>query len=763
MALPAIAGAFTKGLLGAGARGAATGGARAMAGQAAKGAAKQGFKKFAQGMTGRTSDAYKARVDGINPETGEYLTPEERKARFKGFATATKPGSQKLLSGGPTQTVAALPPAGGVGADSTSDTQTRTVNHLEKIQMYLEKLLGIEESALARLQDRILDTAKEDQRDAAASEEAGMEAKKDKPKKTNPIVQGMKKKAQGIFGLLMDLGMKFVGFKILDWLSNPENEEKVQKIVEFFQGVVGFITTVGGFLGDAFNFSVDVITQGIEGIKFMAGKVKDFFSFEWLDIDALLEPLQPVMEFFTITIPEAFGGFIDGLANVVDAMDKLPEQFSGIVEKIASGFLGFLGLGPTDTQDFQPPEKDTPVPDNGFLNSDPDPKPTQPEEDKRTEQQQAVDDNAKTMAAINNPFRKGGRITGGTHGQGGVDINAEGGEYVLNRRAVAAIGGSVLDRLNFGMYPAVGKSTGNGKYAAGGSIKHPYLEKLGDANIRKASSPMGYCVTGSLNTMSRSGVPNPAATGMDEGNNPRGAIVQLMKSFGWKSMGGKSTQLNSPYGKVRTGVYSRNEYSSLVDKGKVPSGALVFQTKYDSWNGTAPGSSGYDMAIAQKGGKEHWNGQPMPKFVYGSLTKKIVVLTPDGKQGDGSDVDMTPSADGYTAPVSPSGSTNNSSSDSTTTEAKPKLSKEALILNAANSLAEMMGGKAVNTEDILSNLQNENNRVTGEQESAAETTTETVNLDQSGSFQTGMDVDYDVPSLGFNFPPFYQAFFPLNP
>ena len=75
----------------------------------------------------------------------------------------------------------------------------------------------------------------------------------------------------------------------------------------------------------------------------------------------------------------------------------------------------------------------------------------------------------------------------------------------------------------------------------------------------------------------------------------------------------------------------------------------------------------------------------------------------------------------------------------------------------------MMGGKAVNTEDILSNLQNENNRVTGEQESAAETTTETVNLDQSGSFQTGMDVDYDVPSLGFNFPPFHQAFFPINP
>ena len=109
----AAAAPLIKGLLGAGARGAVTGGFRAAAGNAAKGmavdavkgGAKQGMKKFAQGMTGKTSDAYKANVDGINPETGEYLTPEERKSRFKGFATGVKPGSQKMLSAGPTQAV----------------------------------------------------------------------------------------------------------------------------------------------------------------------------------------------------------------------------------------------------------------------------------------------------------------------------------------------------------------------------------------------------------------------------------------------------------------------------------------------------------------------------------------------------------------------------------------------------------------------------------------------------------------------------------
>ena len=147
-------------------------------------------------MTGKTSDEYQARVSGVDAKTGEYLTPEERKARFKGFATATKPKSQKLLSGGPTQTVAALPPAGGVGAGADTG-QEKVVNHLEKIQMYLEKLLIIEQNALSRLQDQILANAREDDRDAAASEEDKQERGKTKKKTgSNPIVKGMKKKAR---------------------------------------------------------------------------------------------------------------------------------------------------------------------------------------------------------------------------------------------------------------------------------------------------------------------------------------------------------------------------------------------------------------------------------------------------------------------------------------------------------------------------------------------------------------------------------------
>ena len=136
--------------------------------------------------------------------------------------------------------------------------------------------------------------------------------------------------------------------------------------------------------------------------------------------------------------------------------------------------------------------------------------------------------------------------------------------------------------------------------------------------------------------MRASGVPDPDATGLDRGNNPRGAIVQMIKDFGWKSIGGSPVTLSNPYGTVSTGVFSGSAYDSMVKAGKVPSGALVFQTRHNSWKGTSPGSSGYDMAIAQKKGTSLWNGNEMGQWVYPGRTKKVIVLTPDGKSGDGS-------------------------------------------------------------------------------------------------------------------------------
>lgn len=178
----------------------------------------------------------------------------------------------------------------------------------------------------------------------------------------------------------------------------------------------------------------------------------------------------------------------------------------------------------------------------------------------------------------------------------------------------------------------------DGPKTQSGAATQSYLEKLNDKNIKKATSRAGRCVEGSLNTMQKSGVPNPEATGIDKGNNPRGGAVQLIKNFGWGSIRGLGSPvtLKSPYGTVGANQMTSKQYSEAVSSGKIPSGAIIFQTEHNNWNGTSPGSRGYDMAIAQKGGNAHWNGQAMPKFVYGGGTKKIIALTPGGKgSGDG--------------------------------------------------------------------------------------------------------------------------------
>jgi len=198
---------------------------------------------------------------------------------------------------------------------------------------------------------------------------------------------------------------------------------------------------------------------------------------------------------------------------------------------------------------------------------------------------------------------------------------------------------------------ATGEGRTKGQETKGSPASHAYLDKLSDKNIKKAYAAAGLCVTGSLDTMQQSGVPNPAATGNDVGNNPRGAAVQLIKSFGWQSIGGSRTTLKSPYGTVSTGVYSKSEYAKAVDEGKVPSGALIFQTRHSDWNGTSPSSRGFDMAIAQRKGRSLWNGQALGQWVYGN-TNKVIALTPGGKASDGT----APEADSSTGSTTAGGS-----------------------------------------------------------------------------------------------------------
>ena len=724
MAFPAIAGAFAKGLLGAGARGAAAGGARAVAGNVAKGTAKQGFKKFAQGMTGKTSAAYQARVSGVDAKTGEYLTPEERKARFKGFATAeTKPRSQKLLSGGPTQTVAALPPAGGVGAGADTG-QERVVNHLEKIQMYLEKLLIIEQNALSRLQDQILANAREDDRAAAAAEEDKQERGKTKKKTgSNPIVKGMKKKAGGIFSFLMDFAMKFIGLKILDWISKEENREKVQKIVSFFQGVIQFLGIVGKAIGDAFNFTVEAIEKGIEGMLFLGGEIQKFFSFEWLDLDALLEPIQPMITFFTETIPNAFNGFIDALAGFVQQVDALPEQFVGIVDNIANGFLGFLGLEPENTEDFKEPTQTEPISQGLVPNNDPGSgQPTEVDKDEKNKKQDLND---------LPQMKRGGMLHGATHAQGGVPIEAEGGEYVLNKRAVAAIGGGVLDRLNFGMYPAVGKSTGGGKYGAGG---HVVTSSMGNRSF--ALSPgmhMGVDI----------------ATGI--GEKLQSINDGVVEAVGYD--GGYGNYVSWIDNKTGLG----NFYAHMNQPARVKPGQKVNKGTVLGYTGNTGRSSGPHL---------HWETATNPADTGRSKSSVLSRLNPlskyskeapfGGTEAPSPDSSSEGQKEGLQVDTQGSSATIPPSTTQPSTAAPAKLPEVDIGL----LLAIMGGGGTETSGAALNNLQSKNNVLTAP---GGNTDTPVVMQEEAPAMTTGFDENVMTGfELGDNESPIWQTQFPFN-
>ena len=183
--------------------------------------------------------------------------------------------------------------------------------------------------------------------------------------------------------------------------------------------------------------------------------------------------------------------------------------------------------------------------------------------------------------------------------------------------------------------PTVEGQDRSGASDPGGSATHAYLTALNDQNIVKRSAPPGYCVTGTLETMQASGVPNPAATGMDR-NNPRGLIAQMIANYGWNSMGvGTPKTLTSPYATVGVNNMSGSEYLNQVKAGNIPSGALIFQTRHSDWNNGNIGSSGFDAAIAQNGGMSLWNGQQIDgPQVYSGL-KNVIALTPDGMGANG--------------------------------------------------------------------------------------------------------------------------------
>jgi peptidoglycan hydrolase-like protein with peptidoglycan-binding domain len=157
---------------------------------------------------------------------------------------------------------------------------------------------------------------------------------------------------------------------------------------------------------------------------------------------------------------------------------------------------------------------------------------------------------------------------------------------------------------------------------------HPILKKLATAHLN--NGPTGYCVLTTLNNMHRLGIPHtPEATGSDP-NNPRGGMAQMLRNGGWESVpfpGSRQETIRSNYGTATANVVSASQYRKLVEQGKVPDGAIIFQTRH-GWDWSA-GSKGNDMGIVRNNGRTTHNYQSMNSIIY-SDCKDVVILVPKG-------------------------------------------------------------------------------------------------------------------------------------
>jgi peptidoglycan hydrolase-like protein with peptidoglycan-binding domain len=156
---------------------------------------------------------------------------------------------------------------------------------------------------------------------------------------------------------------------------------------------------------------------------------------------------------------------------------------------------------------------------------------------------------------------------------------------------------------------------------------HPLLQKLATGSLNNGA--YGTCVATTIHNMDKLGVPNFPGGTADDPNNPRGAMVRMMREANWVSVplpGSQPQRISSPaYGNVTAHVISADAYEKLAQAGKIPSGALVFQTRH-GWDYSG-GSSGNDMGIARNGGRVTHNFESMSPIIYGDA-KSVVLLVP---------------------------------------------------------------------------------------------------------------------------------------
>jgi uncharacterized Zn-binding protein involved in type VI secretion len=165
-------------------------------------------------------------------------------------------------------------------------------------------------------------------------------------------------------------------------------------------------------------------------------------------------------------------------------------------------------------------------------------------------------------------------------------------------------------------------SAGKGKV----NTSHPWLQTLGTSHLD--SGPDGSCVATTLGNTDRLGIRTFNGGTTADPNNARAAMVQMINEGNWSSVpldGAQQRTIHSAYGSAQAYVLDADSYERMAQRGEIPSGAILFQTRH-GWD-SPNGPYGNDMGVVRDGGRVTHNYKSMSPIIY-SDAKEVVLLVP---------------------------------------------------------------------------------------------------------------------------------------
>jgi hypothetical protein len=343
---------------------AAAGAAKGVAAGAGRAAARTGIRAGAQmgvsrGVQARIAKGIKGGVRGLPRAAGRVGRDiisggiGGGRGRGRGQDQTIEPVNVRVIEGFVNAVKSAAGAGGGGGAivpfgsgqytsrESTAITKSDDpiVSRLDEIKRILQRMLELEKESLEGIRNQVLNFARSSEQDARTAEQDQQETAKTVSKKEekNPIVEQGKKAFGGIFDFLKNMVGAFIKYKILDWLSKPENTRLIKGTVQFFMNVVKLFQFLHErLIGPFNNLLMSVVGGGLNIFMDLIRVVVDLVSLKWLSnpkefIDGILNIPKTLLE----VIPNILMSLVDFITLGF---------FKGAVETIQNGLKSLFGI-----------------------------------------------------------------------------------------------------------------------------------------------------------------------------------------------------------------------------------------------------------------------------------------------------------------------------------------------------------------------------------------------------------------------------------